>query len=54
VDAFDAFRQAPSAERLYFDADMHWTPRGHEIMADVLFRYLQKPVVAEAQSPPVP
>jgi hypothetical protein len=52
VDAFDAFRQVPSAERLHFDGDMHWTPRGHEVMTDVLFGHLQKPVVADVLSPP--
>lgn len=41
VDAFDAFRAYDGPAPLYFDQDMHWTPAGHAVMADVLLRELR-------------
>lgn len=41
VDAFDAFRAYDADAPLYFDEDMHWTPAGHAVMADVLVQQLR-------------
>lgn len=41
VDAFAAFRER-AGERLYFDRDLHWTPAGHRLMAEVLGEALEE------------
>lgn len=44
LDATPAFRDRYSANPdLYYDLDLHWTPAGHEVMAEAL-----EPVVAQA------
>lgn len=40
VDAFERFR-AHADEPLYFDHDLHWTPAGHRLMAEVLGQALE-------------
>ena len=39
-NAFPAFRSYTGEQPLYFKHDMHWTPRGHELMAAELERYV--------------
>jgi len=41
IDAFDAFRAYDAGTPLYFEHDMHWTPAGHDVMADVLVKQLR-------------
>jgi hypothetical protein len=41
VDAFAAFR-AHADEPLYFAHDLHWTPAGHRLMAEVLGQALEE------------
>ncbi|MBX3463914.1 MAG: hypothetical protein KF830_12150 [Planctomycetes bacterium] len=42
VDAFDAFRAYRGPEPLYYDADMHFTPAGHAVLAQVLVDALRR------------
>lgn len=41
IDAFDAFRAYDGEAPLYFEHDMHWTPAGHAVMAEVLTTQLR-------------
>jgi hypothetical protein len=40
ADSYPVFRTYRGTERLYFRYDNHWTPKGHEVMAQGLFDYL--------------
>ena len=43
---FPVFREYQGAEHLYFDSDMHWTPKGHLLMAQALFPKLRSLIVS--------
>lgn len=38
IDALPAFRAAPAGERLYGRVDQHFSPRGHQVLADLVAR----------------
>lgn len=43
IELFEAlpdFQKFKGSEKLYFDYDPHWTPTGHQVMADGLGRYI--------------
>jgi lysophospholipase L1-like esterase len=45
LNTFPGFRDYHGGMKLYFSHDPHWTPEGHELMADALYGYL-KPYLA--------
>lgn len=42
LSLFENFRSYNQKEKLYFDYDMHWTPAGHNVMANGISSYLTK------------
>ena len=40
LDVFADFQAYSGSENLYYNNDMHWTPRGHQLMADAIENYL--------------
>lgn len=49
LNAYPAFRAEKSGERLYYDDDMHWTPAGHRLMAELLLEFLT-PFITDAEA----
>jgi hypothetical protein len=45
LDTFPAFRSYDDVSPLYYKHDMHWTPRGHRLMAQQLEQYLLENVL---------
>jgi len=40
LNVFAAFRADRGDAPLYFASDIHWTPRGHQLMADELVPFV--------------
>jgi hypothetical protein len=41
VDTYDAFRQQPESEKLFYPVDGHMTPDGHKVVADATIKALE-------------
>ncbi len=53
IDPLPSLRAAPPGPDLFFQRNVHLTPRGHEVMAGVLDRFLQeRGLLAETGRPP--
>jgi hypothetical protein len=44
--------RAGRGEQVYYTYDQHWTPVGHEVVADVLYAYLQGPLAGIFEESP--
>jgi lysophospholipase L1-like esterase len=40
VDLYELLKPQASTELLYYRDDTHWTPRGHQLVADLLAEHL--------------
>jgi hypothetical protein len=54
IDLLPAFERArdASSERLYYERDIHWTPRGHLVAAEEILRVLRADDLLSPASPP--